>query len=410
MGSSKPRNLIRALVLIMLFPAVRAVADPWRITRDDLTTCTVDLHALSAAGIVWRAAGATSDQTVPWDAVVSLQQNENVADARNNAPFTLFLNGGDRLTGQPGPTIGEKLTWISPDLGKLNVPISKITALVAGADPALPQATPKQDVATLLNGDKIAGTFLGTDAQGILMQTDTAAIPIPLGSIKDVVFAVIAPPARLDTPRFFRVHLLDSTIISASDINLAAGRLTLVMRGKNALTINVPLQIVSLIEQVDGSIHWISAQMPVEQKQTPYFGDALPWPAQFDRAVDGCPLSFDGRIYPHGIGVHAYSRLTFAIGPQWSAFRTQYAIESRRDFPSRLADVTVRILLDGKVMHEEKDLREGVISPVVCFAVSGAKTLTLECDFGSGADTQAHLNWLEPALLRNVPLAVPPAR
>ena len=411
------RYFVPALLLIALLPALRANAEPWQMTGVDLSTRKVDLTALSAAGIVCHIGDAKTDQTIPWEAVVSLQHN--TPSVTNNATFTLFLAGGDRLSGQPGATVGEKLNWLNPDLGTLKVPIAKIIALVAGSDAALPPAPaspPKQDIATLLNGDTIAGTFMESDARRIVIQTDAGAIPIPLGSIKRLAFADIAPPARpdapqLETPRFFRIHLLDSTIISAADITLGAGRLKMVMIGKNALTIDLPLKNVSLIEQVDGPIQWLSAQSPLEQKQTPYFGNALPWPARFDRAVDGCALSFDGRMFQHGIGVHAYSSLTFAIAPQWSAFRTQYAIESRRDFPSRIADVTVRILLDGKLVHEQKDLREGVISPVVSFGVTGAKTLTLECDFGAvTGDAQAHLNWLEPAFLRNVPAGVSAGR
>ena len=108
----------------------------------------------------------------------------------------------------------------------------------------------------------------------------------------------------------------------------------------------------------------------------------------------------DGR---HGIGVHAYSKLTFALDPQWKSFRTQYAIASPRDQPRRFADVTVRVLLDGQVVHEQPHFREGVLSPVVMFDLKSAKTLTLECDYGNAGDTQAHLDWLQSALLRAAP-------
>ncbi len=60
----------------------------------------------------------------------------------------------------------------------------------------------------------------------------------------------------------------------------------------------------------------------------------------------------------------------------------------------------MRVKVDGKVVHEASHVRAGVLSPVVRVDLAGAKVLTLECDYGPTGDTQAHLNWLQPALLR----------
>jgi hypothetical protein len=142
---------------------------------------------------------------------------------------------------------------------------------------------------------------------------------------------------------------------------------------------------------------------PLENVQVPYFGGlgtAGSWPARFDTSVDGSAMQFGGRTFRHGIGVHAYSRLTFAIEPGWARFRTQYAIDQQSDTPRPLADVTVRIRLDGKTVYEHPHVRAGVMSNVVALELNGAKQLTLEADYGDSADVQAHLDWIEPALLR----------
>jgi hypothetical protein len=122
-----------------------------------------------------------------------------------------------------------------------------------------------------------------------------------------------------------------------------------------------------------------------------------------DTAVDGSPLRFGSQVFDHGIGVHAYSRLTYAIDPGWKGFRTQYSIDSSEDFPRPLADVTVRIKLDAKTVHEQEHVRAGLLSPVIWIDLSGAKTLELEADYGNAGDTQDHLNWIEPALVRSIP-------
>ena len=43
-----------------------------------------------------------------------------------------------------------------------------------------------------------------------------------------------------------------------------------------------------------------------------------------------------------------------------------------------LADVTVRIKLDGKTVHEQPGFKAGALSPVVVIDLNGAKALTLD--------------------------------
>jgi hypothetical protein len=222
-----------------------------------------------------------------------------------------------------------------------------------------------------------------------------------------VVFAQTGPARASDAARAFRIHLADQSIFTAASANLDGPNLKLTLPGKNGQTVQVPISSVLAIEQLNGPVSWLSSRTPTENVQTPYFGGESVWPARFDASVDGSPLSFEGRIFEHGIGVHAYSRLSFAIDSQWKIFQTQYAIDSHRDEPRKFADVTVRILLDGKVVHEEKNFREGILAPVFTVELNNAKTLTLECDYGDAGDTQAHLDWLEPALLRDVAVATP---
>ena len=83
------------------------------------------------------------------------------------------------------------------------------------------------------------------------------------------------------------------------------------------------------------------------------------------------------------------------IGPRDQTFRTQFAIDGDAPY----ADVNVRIKLDGQVVHETRDLRAGILSPVIWLDVSGAHTLTLEVE-ALNDQVQARLNWIEPALLR----------
>ena len=57
------------------------------------------------------------------------------------------------------------------------------------------------------------------------------------------------------------------------------------------------------------------------------------------------------------------------------------------------------------MVHEKKNVRAGTLSPVITVDLAGAKSLTLEVDYGAGTDVQDRLVWLEPALLKRKPAA-----
>jgi hypothetical protein len=130
--------------------------------------------------------------------------------------------------------------------------------------------------------------------------------------------------------------------------------------------------------------------------QTPFLETVFP--ARMDRTVRGEPIRFGDRTFARGIGVHAYSRLTWQLpdgGKRYKTFRTRYAIDGDKPY----ANVTVRVKLDEKVVHEAQDFVAGALSDVVQVPLAGAKALTLEVDYGKTYDVQDRFNWIEPALL-----------
>ena len=392
---------IRAILLavVALVPA-GARGQDWSVTTADFRTATVTLHGLSPDGVRVSAADGSEERTVPLDQFVSAQRGG--AAATPDVPkFTLALSDGDRLVGEPTTLAGESLTWAEPLLGAVPVPVARLVVMGRGAAAMAADERPKQDVVTLANGDTVAGVFTGCGGGKLTVQgADGNPTDVPLASVARVAFASTGTPAA-PVARAFRVRLVDGSAVTAAAVALDGDAVALTLVGRDAKPLRLHLTDVVAIDQLNGPVGWLSSRTPTESVQVPYLGGAPTWPARFDAAVDGSPLAFAGQTFDHGIGVHAYSRLTFAIDPGWTAFRTQYAIDSRRDAPLLLADVTVRVKVDGKVVHEQQHVRAGALSPVVRVDVVGAKTLTLECDYGPSGDTQAHLDWLQPALLRN---------
>ena len=115
-----------------------------------------------------------------------------------------------------------------------------------------------------------------------------------------------------------------------------------------------------------------------------------------DKTVAGKPIRFADRIYTRGIGVAPYTKITWPLDPAYNTFRTQYAIDGTGSY----ADVSVRVLIDGKVVHERKTLTAGELSPVVLVPLGTAKSITLEVDFGGNYNVQDRVNFIEPALVK----------
>jgi hypothetical protein len=391
-------HLLLAAALAMSSAAV-VRADDWSVTSADFHTDPVTLRGLSGNGVHVSAVDGSGDRTIPLDQFISAQRLASTGPAAT-PKYTLALSDGDRLVGEPSAMSGETLTWTEPLLGSVPVGLSRLVAMGKGSTAPVPDDRPKQDVVTLANGDTVAGVLSGvTGAKLTVQSTDGGSTDVPLSGVAHVAFANTGGGAAA-TGHGYQLRLVDGSTVSAVAIDVAGSGVSLTLPGKGAKPIALHLTDVAGIEQLNGPVGWLSSRSPTESVQVPYLGGAITWPARMDSAVDGSPLTFDGRPFGHGIGVHAYSRLTFAVDPGWTAFRTQYAIDSRRDAPRLLADVTVRIKVDGTVVHEAAHVRAGTLSPVVRVDLTGAKALTLECDYGPAGDTQAHLNWLQPALLR----------
>ena len=112
--------------------------------------------------------------------------------------------------------------------------------------------------------------------------------------------------------------------------------------------------------------------------------------------AEGRPIREKYPQFHHGIGCHSYTKIVYDLDGSYDTFRAQYCIDSS----SSLADVTARVLLDDKVAFEKKNVKTGDIYPVISLPLAGAKTLSLEVDYGENYATEDRFAWLDPALVR----------
>lgn len=366
------------------------------LTTADFKTEQIALKGIDATGIKVTSTNSDQPRTVSLDQFLDVQRS-GAAPSATGAKFVLQLSGGDKLLGEPVNLTAEALVWQNPTLGEVSVPTSRMLGITRGPAVALAPAG-REDIVTLANGDSVHGIIASMTADKVTVQTaGNANSDVPLSSVATINFA--ATPGGTATQHGFRVRIDDGSSLVGPGARLEEGNLVLTLA--KSVERKISLSHVTAIEQVNGPVSWLSARPPSEMIYYPFIGPSRQPAAYMDRRWDSSqPIEFKGEPFAHGIAVHAFSRLTWPLDGKYAAFRTLYAIEG----DSNLADVTVRIRLDGKVVYEKKQIRAGALSDPIALDLDGAKTLTLEVD-GGAAYAQDALDWIEPALVKSKPSA-----
>ncbi len=394
--------MLAAIVFASL--AAQARADVWSLTTADFQISNVTLRSIDEHGLSVVSASTQQSQSVAIERFLELSRAAGVRPAA--APpiassFILRLRNGDLLAGDPVKLDGDAIVWREQTLGNLSVPLAQAVGFARSAVDAAAAVGGADDSARLANGDAVHGVISEMTASTLSIQPAAGgdATAIPLASVRGVIFAAVssanASPAA--TTPSLRIHLTDGSILSVAALRGDEWTMHLTLDPatfSGSPSSDVAATSITAIEQVNGPVIWLSQRKPDENIQTPYL-DAE-FPAKFDRTVLGGPIRAGDRVYAHGIGVHAYSRLSWTIEPGDDRFRTQYAVDD--DAP--LAAVGVRIKLDGQVVHAVDGLKAGTIAPVVEIELHGKHTLTLEVVDNDNAGVQARLNWIEPAFER----------
>ena len=377
----------------------------WTLTLADFRSKQVDLVSIDDKGATFA-----DRSSVRFDDLLLLDRDAELKQSAAPAPgkFVLYLSAGEQFRGEPVKLDGETLTWTSPAVGGMQVPLKQVSSMVRATPQATQQPPPPsaderrtEDVITLANGDVVRGIIATISAEAVTVQAGGNETPVPLDGIRSIAFASTAgaAPKSSQQPagRSFRIKLDDGSILTAPQLRTAAND-TLVVTLADKTARNVPLSSVATIEQLNGPVTWLSSRIPSENVQTPLLDTTRP--ARMDRTVTGKPIRFGDRTYARGIGVAPYSKITWPIDAKtrgdYQTFRTQYAI----DGVGQYADVTVRVKLDDKVVHEKQKVTAGVLSPVVLVPLGNAKSLTLEVDFGGNYSVQDRFDWIEPALVK----------
>jgi hypothetical protein len=374
--------------------SIAHAATQWTLTTADFHSQAISLKAIDGAGI-HIAAGSGDEKVIAFDQFLDLRRPAMAGQIAGM--FALHLASGDTLGGEPIGVKGNDLIWNNPILGEIPLPMKQLVAMTRPGG-GLPDARKREDVVTLSNGDSLRGIVADFSGGKVTVQGEAGNNEVPIGSVTQINFA-LATGATLPA-NGFRVKFADGSSLVAASLKVADDKMELMLRKDEPRSVG--LAQVTLVEQVNGPISWLSSRPTSENVYIPFFGPPQANAARMDRNWSGQdPIRFGTQEFAHGIGVHSYSRLSWDLDGTYAALRTRYAIDTKD--ANTQADVTIRILLDGKAVYEQAHVRVGTLSPVVVEKLEGAKKLTLEVDYGDNMDTQDRVNWIEPALVKGKP-------
>ena len=168
-------------------------------------------------------------------------------------------------------------------------------------------------------------------------------------------------------------------------------------------TLEFPFALVRQLFVDDGAARYLSELTPSSAAASRPFGDdlGLTWPHRVDQSVTGRPLTAGGRVFPHGFGVHAPSKLVWKLAGGFTKLRGRVAVDDEVLGLGARGSVVFRVLLDGKKMWESAVLHGGD-APVAFPAIElgTASELTLEVDPGADSFVADRADWLDVMLVK----------
>jgi hypothetical protein len=422
-GARKFLTPLTTLSLCLACSSLCAAQQDWLLSTADFQTESVSLKSIDEKGVHVAASGQSLERVVTPEAFLQIDRTGGAGLAEKSpSKFMLELVTGDRVGGEPLKAENDRLAWRNAAVGVLTIPLTQLAAITkanqnAGAPNPVDSIKRTEDVVTLANGDAVRGIVVSIAADHVQVKSggpDDAPVTVPLDNVVSIHFASAGPaatnPAGSNMVRAYRVRLQDGSSLVGSSLSLSGDKVSFVIGtgGTADKSLGQPIELASVagIEQVNGPVSWLTSRRPSEDVQIPFVGtsEQFNWKTRTDADVTGQPIVVGGQVFKRGIGVHSYSRLVYALDGKYKAFRTRHGINDNLV----RADVTVRIRVDDKLVHEQKNVRPGVLSPVVTVELpASAKQLVLEVDYGEGIDVEDRLNWIEPALLREVPKPAP---
>lgn len=354
----------------------------------------------------------TDKQSVPLASVRSIEFNPRSKKVPQESPIIILTNG-DRIRGQITEGNDESLKIRTVSLGRLEIELEKIRAVVLKHDmdfreveKRLRQKTDK-DLIYLRSNSQAGGVLeqIGKDEVGI--EVDGAGqLKIKVNKIQMILMSLIEEPKKLGKGSHVRLKLLDGSSVHGVFSSDEKGSIVINTLLNEKLTVRHS-DILELLV-LNGSFLYLSDMKPSKVVQKfpegfQFYPDRFGW--KKDRSVRGGILKLGGKSYEKGLGVHSYCALTFKLDGQYKEFRSIIGLDDSVRFRGKpgMGFVRFRILVDGKPVKEHPEgllMEKGESPKKIVINVSKAKTLTLVADYGPLLHILGRANWADAHLIR----------
>jgi hypothetical protein len=389
--------------LVLLFCALPGTAGEAVLRPADGTEVTVLLQDFAADGLSATEAAGGREVRLKLEDIMSIEfKGAKAPDAAGCA--LLRTAAGDVIPARISVGEGGRLSASSPWCGDFKVGTGDISGLVmpeavgeARIRSRLDEGGRSKDL-LVLAGDQLEGSFEGLSADGVKFNSLLGRVAFKLSDVRALFFREIKAAA----PR--------EGVYCVAE--LAGGGRLLGLPGKiegaslqwktlGGLDLMVRLDAVSLVRVANGRVLFLGDLEP-ERVDERHLIEGLPfiWKWRRDADVFGGPLSLGGRKYARGLGVAAFTDLTYRLDGRYSTFKADIGI---CDGTAGGGKTAFRVLVDGKGVFDtgSSPLSKGSLPKAVSVDVSGGKVLQLIVDFGpDGSDLGDIGGWGDARLIK----------
>ena len=261
----------------------------------------------------------------------------------------------------------------------------------------------KRDRALLVNGDVVEGDWTGLEAGKVLIEDGKKKSTLELKQV-----ALLLPSSEL--AEAFKPRGVYARVVLLGHGKTQATRLTLTsatsdgafLQGVTTFgaSLKVSLERLAALDLFGGRAVYLSDLKPSKYEFVPYLD--LRWPLVTDASVRGSELRVGNSVHTKGLGVHAHSRVSYALGGGYRRFQAVVGLDPRA---GTQGSARIRVLADGKPLPLDglggsTDLNDRHSARAIDVNVEGVKELTLETAFGTRGDVQAHVNWVDARLVK----------
>lgn len=359
---------------------------------------SVPLSGISIAG------GKVTGQGLPASLTLDDLRQIQVAPAAaapKETGIQIQLVGGGLLRAN-SLTIGNDVCQVSAaGVENLSIPLEKVRAIRIGPAAKI-EAVEKAIAAPSAEFDRlflkvqeevesVSGVTVSLSSEELKAQIEGADQAIPRSRL---VALVVAQPTAKDEVTPATVTLRDGSTLPCQIDSLQEGKLLALLPPGGKL--EIPWSAVASVSIRSRRVAYLSDLEPttIEQRSIAFLD--VPW--RRDRSVMGRPLTLANRTFEKGIGVHATSRLTFAVSGKYDELAAEIGIDAET---AGKGDCVFSVLADGESVFSQRV--KGSDPPrSILVDIRGKQEVTLIVDAGEGLDLADHADWCDVRLIKGI--------